>query len=86
MGGPEDSLELQPGISCRCQGQASKAPPPAWPDLPSVPPSLLPPSLCLLSLEVGGGAARTFWLPGKGDFSWVWGYSGETEVISHEDF
>jgi hypothetical protein len=29
MGGPEGSLELQPGISSvGCQGQASRAPPP----------------------------------------------------------
>lgn len=69
MGGPEGSLELEPGISSAgCQGHASKTPPPAWPDLPSLLPSLLPPSLCLLSLKVGGGTVRTFWLAGRGDF------------------
>lgn len=38
MGGPEgSSAELQPGISSAgCQGQASRAPPPAWPELPSL--------------------------------------------------
>lgn len=70
MGGPKGSLELQPGISSAgCQGQASRAPPPAWPDLPSLGEN------CPLSLEAGGGAVRAFCCPGRGGVtSWVWGY------------
>ena len=68
MGLPEGSLELRPGISSAgCQGQASRAPPPAWPDLPSLGES------CRLSLEVGGGAVRASWCPGRrGVTSWMW--------------
>lgn len=58
MGRPEGSLELPPGISSAgCQGRASRAPPPAWPDLPSLGQS------CRLSLEVGGGAGQALGLP-----------------------
>lgn len=55
MGGPEGSLELEPGISSAgCQGHASKTPPPAWPDLPSLLPSLSP-SLPLSTFPEGWG-------------------------------
>lgn len=74
MGGPKGSLELQPGISSAgCQGLASRAPPPAWPDLPSLGENRR------LSLEVGGGAVRLFCCPGspggEGATSWVLEYA-----------
>lgn len=69
MGGPEGSLELEPGISS-AGARAMPPKPHPQPGLtspPSFPPSL-PPSLYLLSLKVGGGTVRTSWLAGRGDF------------------